>query len=381
MALVDQLISLVITLIAALALLVTHIFPAAQLQTQAPDTAALTQQVPSTPTPFPISPEVPRTPTTTSTTTTPAKTTKTTPATASKPINQPVQTQQPPLKSQEEINVETRASLVNILCTTKSGGYLAPISGSGVIIDTRGVILTNAHVGQFFLLRDYYQKDNVQCVIRTGSPAQPTYYAELLYLPPQWITDNAAQLTSSQATGTGENDYAFLRITGAVGTNKMPESFPALVLASSPPSLGTEMLLAAYPAQYLSSDLIVKSLYQSSAVAYVTQLFNFAKGVNIDLFSIGGTVVSQSGSSGGAVVTLYNGALEGIIAVETMSDSTGTRDLRAITLDHISRSLAAQGKAGLVELLTGDIAAKAADFNKNIAPQETAQLQAALGGN
>ena len=35
------------------------------------------------------------------------------------------------------------------------GRLFNPISGSGVIVDSRGVVLTNAHVGQFFLLHDY----------------------------------------------------------------------------------------------------------------------------------------------------------------------------------------------------------------------------------
>src|SRR3989344_9558890 len=52
----------------------------------------------------------------------------------------------PPTKSQEQINIETRAALVNILCTSRTG--INGISGSGIIVDSRGVILTNAHVGQ-----------------------------------------------------------------------------------------------------------------------------------------------------------------------------------------------------------------------------------------
>src|SRR3989344_252919 len=53
------------------------------------------------------------------------------------------------------LNEQVRAAVVNILCITGSGGPLNSISGSGVIIDPRGIILTNAHVAQYFLLKNY----------------------------------------------------------------------------------------------------------------------------------------------------------------------------------------------------------------------------------
>src|ERR1700733_7735385 len=65
-----------------------------------------------------------------------------------------------PSLSSTELNTQTRAALVNIECTTIAGGTFEPISGSGVVIDSDGVILTNAHVAQFFLLRDYGQSNN-----------------------------------------------------------------------------------------------------------------------------------------------------------------------------------------------------------------------------
>ena len=285
-----------------------------------------------------------------------------------------------PTKSQEQINIEARAALVNILCLPQTG--LNGISGSGVIIDSRGVVLTNAHIGQYFLLRDYLTKDNITCTVRIGSPAQERYTATLLYLPPSWVADNASQLTAIQATGTGENDFAFLLITGRTDpTATLPNNFDRLEMDRGYANIGDPMLLAAYPAGFLSSQLVQKSLYASSAVTYVTQLFSFSGNKKVDLFSIGGTVVSQGGSSGGAAVRLRDGKLAGIIVTETAAVSTSERDLRAISLAHIDDSLAVAGKGGLVQLLVGDLSAKAADFNTNTAPGLTAQLQAAIKGN
>ena len=286
----------------------------------------------------------------------------------------------PPTKSQEQINIETRAALVNILCTPQVG--VNGISGSGIIIDSRGVILTNAHVGQYFLLRDYVIKDNITCTVRIGSPAQERYTATLLYLPSAWVAENASQLAAVQATGTGENDYAFLLITGRTDpATALPSSFDRLEMDRGYADIGDQMLLAAYPAGFLGGEAVQKNLYISSAIAYVTQLFSFGGNKKVDLFSIGGTVVSQGGSSGGAVVRLRDGKLAGIITTSTTAASTENRDLRAVSLSHIDDSLAAHGKGGIVVLLSGDLSAKAADFSANLAPSLTAQLQAAIKGN
>jgi hypothetical protein len=283
-----------------------------------------------------------------------------------------------PAKSQEQINTETRGALVNILCTSKAG--INGISGSGVVVDSRGVILTNAHIGQYFLLKDYLVKNNVECAVRTGSPAVRTYTATLLYLPPLWIETNAAELKALQATGTGEHDYAFLLVTGRTDPSAtLPSSFAALQMDATYPDTADSMLLAAYPAGFLSGEIIEKSLYASSAVTYVTQLFSFNDDTSkVDLFSIGGTVVSQAGSSGGAVVRLGSGKLAGLIATATLGAETGKRDLRAVTMSHINKSLAAGGEGGIANLLSGDVSAKAALFNTKTAPSLTAALEAAL---
>jgi hypothetical protein len=279
----------------------------------------------------------------------------------------------------DQLNAQTRASLVNILCTTKAGGSFEPISGSGVIIDTRGVILTNAHVGQFFLIVNYGSPGNVQCVVRTGSPATPAYTAELLYLPPSWIEANASQIISQQATGTGENDYAFLLITGPAATGMpYPSTFPALPMSVSDPSVNTNVFLAAYPAGFLGGTTIQMDLYASSALSTVQELYTFDNPSNVDLVSLGGTVVAQSGSSGGAVVNATTGGLLGIITTETQGTTTSSRDLNAITLAHINRSLTALGQGGIAGMLAGDVSEKANNFNTTIAPSETQTLETVL---
>jgi hypothetical protein len=280
-----------------------------------------------------------------------------------------------PLLPTEQVDQTARAALVNIFCTTQAGGYLHPISGSGVIIDTRGVILTNAHVGQFFLLRDFPTTGNVDCVVRTGSPAAPMYRASLLYLPPAWINANASQIVSNIPMGTGENDYAFLLITGSINpTTPLPGVFPALQMTSADPDTGDQTVLAAYPAGFLDGSTITSDLFITSAVATVQTLYTFNDPTHVDVFSIGGTVVSQSGSSGGAVVRLTDGKLQGLISTDTASSTTAGRDLRAITLGYINRSLQAAGQGGVVALLSQDLLKAAVLFNTTVAPVEEQKL-------
>ena len=289
----------------------------------------------------------------------------------------PAQPNPPTISAQpiEDVNASVRASLVNILCTTGGGGYFAPISGSGVFIDTRGIILTNAHVGQYLLLRDYPTPNNVDCVVRTGSPATAQYRARLLYLPPAWIDQNASQIKATEAMGTGENDYALLLVTSRTNGASLPPSFPALTLKLSPPSSGDHVIVAAYPAQYLGGATIQQNLYASSAVTTVQTLYTFSTTASpIDAVSISSSIVSQSGSSGGAVARAQDGALLGIIATETSGTTTADRLLRAITLGHIDRSLAKYGQGGLVNLLSGDAAAEADTFNTTVAPALTKKL-------
>ena len=286
----------------------------------------------------------------------------------------------PPPLSQGTVNDMARGALVNILCTTKNGGYLYPISGSGVLISDKGVVLTNAHVGQYFLLRDYLVPDNVDCVVRTGSPATPEYHAELLYLPPVWIDANASQITAQEGTGTGQDDYSLLLITSPIAASgpPLPASFPSLAITLDDPTEQEPVLLASYPAGYLEGITIEMDLYITSALSNINQIFAFDSKGYADVISVGTTVVSQAGSSGGAIVRMQDGALQGIIATATAGSNTSSRELRGITLSHIDRSLASEGMGGIVQLVSGDLTQKANDFNTNVAPGEEQKLIDAL---
>lgn len=281
----------------------------------------------------------------------------------------PVPDQEPIQPSFSDINVSTREALVNIFCTIKRAGPLKPITSSGVIIDERGVILTNAHVAQFFLLRDYPTEDTLECIIRTGNPAYPAYRADLLYVSPAWITDNADKIIKENPTGTGENDFAFLLINESTSnTAPLPSQFSFIEAETDDSTIeqDNEILLAGYPAGFLGGISVQRDLYILSTIGKIKELFTFKENT-LDLFSVVGSIVSQKGSSGGAVVS-RNNKLIGIIVTASEGETTGERELRAITLSHINRSLLAHAGFDLEFLLFGDLLLKMGVFNLTIAP-------------
>jgi len=278
-----------------------------------------------------------------------------------------------------EINNTARKSLVNILCLSDGQTGLPSITGSGVIIDEQGVILTNAHIAQLYLFGSYLDSGSVNCTIRTGSPAINTYTAELLYMPPEWIVENGDVLGNAQPKGTGEYDYALLLINGVTKPGAtLPKTFPSLSynVAEAAIEENASVLLASYPAGFISSSHILKSLYAASSVSTIGQLYTFET-ISIDIFSVGGTIVAQKGSSGGAVINAQS-ELIGLIVTSTSGETTADRDLRALSLSYINKHFTGAQKVSLSSYLTGDLSAKAFSFNQFIAPGLTNLLKSEL---
>jgi S1-C subfamily serine protease len=249
-----------------------------------------------------------------------------------------------------------RAALVNIICYVPVGSDLHSISGSGVIIDPKGIILTNAHIAEYFLLADR----GASCIIRSGSPAADSYTAALIYISPLWIRANADILTQVAPSGTGEYDFALLAITKSATANALPSAFPSLPLAIVPPSSGTSVVIASYGAQFLESNQIQSDLFPTIVFGSVKDIFTF--GVNtIDVLALGVSAAAQEGSSGGGVADM-SGELVGTITTSTVSGATDTRSLNAITASYIRGEYAGEMGSALDLLLAEPTATAVADF-------------------
>jgi hypothetical protein len=226
-------------------------------------------------------------------------------------------------------------SLVNIVCVS-SDPSIPSISGSGVIIDSRGIILTAAHVAQLFLLQDYLGPDKVECIVRTGSPARRAYLAEPIYVSPTWVSNNPTTLTTASPQGTGENDFALLAITDTATSTPLPNSFPAVSLAPDDPQQNEKVAIGSYGAQYLTAAQLNYSLYPILVFGSIGSRYTYGTNT-VDVVSIIGSAASQEGSSGGGIVD-GNGQLQGIITTSSIAGNLSDRSLNAITLSHIRRS-------------------------------------------
>lgn len=280
-----------------------------------------------------------------------------------------------PPESTDKANTDTRAALVNILC--RSRGSISPISASGVVIDARGVIMTNAHVAQYVLLSQN-TTINLSCVVRTGSPAHDAWKARVLYMPPAWVAAHASELNTHNPMGTGEHDYALLLVTGSATTMPLPAQFPTLLYDTRERIgfAGDQVLVAGYPAEFVGGIQTQNNLFAATSVTTIAALLTFSQG-SVDVLSLGGIIEAQGGSSGGAVVNPW-GRLIGLITTTSEGATTADRDLHALSLSYIDRDLRAETSSGLAETLAGDLVAKQSDFDTRLLPDLMKQFMAQI---
>ncbi len=292
---------------------------------------------------------IPKTTTVPETNSTPTPSYPLTPTAPSTPVPDPDE-------EEDEYVGDARAfaqgALVNILCSSTGSPLKKSISGTGVIIDSRGIILTVAHVGHYFVLEDYPETGNADCIIRTGSPAKNAYDAKLIYVSPDWVKENASALAQSAPRGNGENDFAFLAITESITSRKLPASFTAVPFSSETTEEGDRVGIGSYGAEFLTGKQIVSSLYPIIDDGDVADVYTLG-GKTVDVVSVRGSKAAQSGSSGGGVVNT-DGRFVGLISTSSLGGNTAQRTFYAITPEHIRTSFRADTGENLDSYLRED---------------------------
>ncbi len=259
-----------------------------------------------------------------------------------------------------------RNALVNIICYAPAGSGLHSISGSGIFIDPKGIILTNAHIAQYFLLADR----GVSCTIRSGSPAAARYSAKPIFISSAWIHANADLLTATAPSGTGEHDFAFLAVAGSAAGTVSPSPFPFVPLATTPPSSGTPVVIASYGAQFLKPNQVQSDLFPTLVFGSVKSVYTFGTNT-IDVLALGGSAAAQEGSSGGGVADAA-GNLVGTITTSTTEGATVSRSLNAITASYIRADYASETGRPLDLLLAAATSTETSDFASEIPALESA---------
>lgn len=241
----------------------------------------------------------------------------------------------PPL-SFDQVNELARKSLVNIVCTTPTA-ILQPASGTGVIVHESGVVLTNAHVALYTLLAQD-KRVAIDCIARTGSPADFVGTPRVLYISRPWLEKNAPLFSKYGFTETGENDIALLFIERS---DKKQNLVAVPIDAREGVAFqGDQVLVGGYPAGFLGGITLLKSLSITTSIATIQALHTFMEHT-IDLFSLGGIIVAQSGASGSAVVNQW-GKLVGLVVTSSDGATTADRNLRALSTSYIARAFRAE---------------------------------------
>jgi hypothetical protein len=264
-----------------------------------------------------------------------------------------------------------RSALVNIYCQYKTDKYIRTTTGTGFFINAKGVIITNAHVAQFLLLKDVKDAvSDVDCVIRSGDPAVAKYNAELLYISPTWIFENADLITDESPRGTGERDYALLYVSKTTDGTPLPARFPIIpvdVSLLSRESSGVEVITAGYPAEALIRNGADAKLSPALAATTVGALYTFGS-TYADIFSISESPVGEQGASGGPIVTESNPSAIGLIVTKGDEKTEGEHSLRALTLSYIDRTIIEETGFSLAQNMQGDIAYRASIFKQAMVP-------------
>lgn len=234
-------------------------------------------------------------------------------------------------------NERARRAIVNIICTRTLEGVSETTSGSGIIIDPRGFILTSAHVAHFFLLKEAHTEADITCTIRNGNPATDQYTASLVFITPKWVKDSAPELATSHPRGTGEDDFAILYVTNTVHRESpKPKNFPYVPIRTKhEPLLDERLILVGYPLYDSKLSRSLKNLYLVTSLASVSKHFTF-DGSTVDVFALNDTIAAEHGISGGAVVSSESEVV-GVIVTSSSDEFILNRTLNALSLNYIDR--------------------------------------------
>jgi hypothetical protein len=252
--------------------------------------------------------------------------------------------------------------VVNIMCLEKTNSYTRLSTGSGVVITSTGLILTNAHVAYPFLKSSQFDSSTYSCSVRRENIPNYGYNAELVYYPLDWLRENKEIIKDPSPIGTGENDYALLQITGGIGPTPKTTGFMHALTQTSLSDLKTDTLIvvAGYPSSNSGVFEIDAKPGLKVAQSRIVDFFTFGSR-SYDVLQTGPNTVARRGSSGGGIFNDRN--LYGIV-VTTNSNSGGSY-INALTLPYIKRDFESDTGVSFDSFISRPKEALLSEFSSN----------------
>ncbi|MBI4132291.1 MAG: trypsin-like peptidase domain-containing protein [Candidatus Sungbacteria bacterium] len=273
---------------------------------------------PPAPSPPPAKPKPPHAP-------------KASPPPQSPPVPAAVELPPPPSPSltNQQFYERYAGAVVQVFCRTQREIFAA----SGVIVNERGLVLTNAHVAE--IVRASGAEN---CRARHENPASEFAKLEIVF-----IADTSLKIAD---TAVSQRDVAFLRLI------EPTESFRFAPIAVGFVERGITLLTLGYPSEFLES---ISTTQHSNLVFSSLRVDDYVdvdgNAATAEAYDSKGGIALQQGSSGTALFT-PSGEVVGLIFATTKGATTADREGIALTTPYIDKIMRLEAGEGLVEFIT-----------------------------
>ncbi len=239
----------------------------------------------------------------------------------------PAALQEPQLSDQEFYARFSRA-VVQIFCSTPREVFAA----SGVIVNERGLVLTNAHVAEVV-----GRAGRETCQARGGNPAERLAKIEIVF--------SASTTLKIANTDVPQRDVAFLRLVDS------SEPLAAAPVGFAMAERGATLLTLGYPSEFLQGLTTAANSNLAFSVLRVDGYGDLdGDPATAEAYVSRGGIVLQQGSSGTALFA-RSGTVMGLMFATTKGKTTDEREGLSLMIPYIDRILRLETGQGLAEFI------------------------------